>query len=421
MKVKEVARTSVTVLALSSVVACGKPSDGKTHVEFWTMALKPTFTAYVQETIGGFEKAHPGVAVDWIDVPGNAIEEKTLAAVSGGKPPDLVNLNPDFSERLGARGALLPLEDRWTQQERQAFFPAAIEAVTVRGHVMALPWYLSTQVAVFDRTLLALTGQKTLPRTYPELLETFSRVGSPSLHAFLPHFGDALHLLELLALDGVSLLDRDGKHAAFDTREGRETFRFWVKAFRDRQLPLEALSLDHREVIDRFQAGQSAVLPTGPQFLKMVQVNAPELYGRLEVAPQVVGRSRRVGMAVMELVIPARARQSELALALARYITGAERQLAFCKLATIMPSIKSAARDPYFTRPGVASSLEDRARQISARQLEQAHLLVPPMPHQDRLKKVLVDAFQQSVLGKLEPDAALAGASSEWNRILAGS
>jgi putative chitobiose transport system substrate-binding protein len=416
---KRIATLGWATLAVSMLAACGKPSDGKTHVEFWTLSLKPTFTAYVEETLAGFERAHPDVKVDWIDVPGSAIAEKTLAAVSSGKPPDLVNLNPDFSERLAARGALLTLDDRWTPQERSAFFPSAIEAVTVRGHVIALPWYLSTQVCVYDRTLLERTGEQALPRTYPALLEAFSKLSSPSVHAFLPHFGDSLHLLELMALDGIPLLDGSGKKAAFDTPDGRKTFGFWVKAFRDRKVPLEALSLDHREVIDRFQAGQSAVLPTGPQFLKMVQTNAPALYERLEVAPQVEGRSGRVGMALMELTIPGKARHPEQALALARYITSAERQLAFCKLATIMPSIRSAARDPYFTTLGASASLDDRARQISARQLERAHCLVPPLPHLDRLKKALGDAFQQAVLGKQDPDAALAAAAAEWNRILA--
>lgn len=404
-------------LALSACSGGGKGSERR--VEFWTMALKPTFTDYVQSTIDQFKKAHPGVEVEWVDVPGNAIEDKTLSAVSGGTPPDLVNLNPDFAQRLASKGALQDLSALVPSDVQTTYFPSALDANRVDGKLIGLPWYLSTQVAIYNRALLDKAGVKTLPGTYRELAAqagAFKQVGAVP---FMPNLGDSNRILELLALDGVTLLTPDRKKAAFDTPEGRDSFAFWANLFRDNVLPKEALSLDNREIVDRFQAGQSAVLPAGPQFLKQVKENAPELYKTVDVAPQIGGKSGKVGVGVMNLVVPTTSKHQEDAVALATFITNAENQLAFCKLAGILPSAQTAAADPFFTTLPATASVEDRARKIAAEQLKRSVLLVPPMPHQSDLKKAMNAALQRAALGQQTPDEALKQAAADWDRILA--
>lgn len=404
------------VLALG---ACAKGSTGGTKVELWTMALKPTFTSYMQDSLVRFEAQHPGVHVEWVDVPGNAIEDKTLSAVSGGAPPDLVNLNPDFAQRLASKGALQDLGAQIPRALLSSYFPAALAANRHEGKLVGLPWYLSTQVTLFNRSLLQKAGLVRLPDNFRDLAALAPAFKPLGAVPFVPNFGDGNRILELFALDGVPLLSKDRKHAAFDTPAGRDTFDFWAGLFRSGTLSREALNLDHREVVDRFQAGQSAVLASGPQFLRQVKENAPELYQQLEVAPQLSGKSGKVGVGVMNLVIPTASQHSREAIALALFLTSAERQLAFCKLAAILPSVRQAAQAPFFTQLPATASLEDRARRISAEQLPRAVLLVPPMPHHADLKRAMNDALQRAALGEQPPEASLKQAAAEWDRILA--
>jgi putative chitobiose transport system substrate-binding protein len=299
-------------------------------------------------------------------VPGNAIEDKTLSAVSGGTPPDLVNLNPDFAQRLASKGALSDLSKQVPKDVQRGFFPYAIDATTVDGKLIGLPWYLSTQVAIYNKELLAKAGLKALPDTYRALAEQAPAFKTAGAVPFIPNLGDSNRILELFALDGVPLLSQDKKHAAFDTPEGRDTFAFWTGLFTKGILPKEALSLDNREIVDRFQSGQSAVLPAGPQFLKQVRENAPQLYEKVDVAPQIAGQSGKVGVGVMNLVVPTTSRNQEGAVALATFVTNAGNQLAFSKLAAILPSSREAAEDPFFTTLSATASVEDRAQAAQA-------------------------------------------------------
>lgn len=413
---------SRTVAALALTLALSACSGGdkasERRVEFWTMALKPTFTAYVQTTLDAFQQENPEIQVEWIDVPGSAIEDKTLSAVSGGTPPDLVNLNPDFAQRLASKGALQDLSAMVPQDVQATYFPSALDANRLDRKLIGLPWYLSTQVAIYNRALLEKAGLEALPATYRELAAQAGAFKQAGAVPFLPNLGDTNRILELLALDGVPLLTPDRKKAAFDTPQGHESFAFWANLFRDNVLPKEALGLDNREIVDRFQAGQSAVLPAGPQFLKQVKENAPELYKTVDVAPQMAGKSGKVGVGVMNLVVPTTSKHQEDAIRLATYITNAENQLAFCKLAGILPSAQKAASDPFFTTLSATASVEDRARAIAAEQLQRSVLLVPPMPHQSELKKAMNAALQRSALGQQTPEVALKQAAADWNRIL---
>lgn len=413
-------RSRTAILALSLLLtACSGGKTSEHRVEFWTMALKPTFTGYVQATLDAFEQAHPDVTVEWVDVPGSAIEDKTLSAVSGGTPPDLVNLNPDFAQRLAGKGALLDLSTQVAREVQERYFDSALDANRVDGKLIGLPWYLSTQVAIYNRAILDKAGLAGLPATYRDLAALAPVFKKAGAYPFLPNLGDGNRILELMALDGVTLLSQDRRHAAFETPAGRDSFSFWADLFRRDVLPKEALGLDNREIVDRFQAGQSAVLPAGPQFLKQVRENAPALYQKVDVAPQIAGRSGKVGVGVMNLVVPTTSEHQADAIALATFITNADNQLAFCKLAGILPSAKAAAADPFFTTLPATASVVDKARAIAADQLKRSVLLVPPMPHQSDLKKAMNAALQRAALGQQTPDEALKQAAADWDRILA--
>lgn len=414
-------RTAIALALTLALSACsgGGDTGSERRVEFWTMALKPTFTTYLQETLDRFQQENPEITVEWVDVPGSAIEDKTLSAVSGGTPPDLVNLNPDFAQRLASKGALQDLSGLVSKDVQAMYFPSSLDANRVDGKLIGLPWYLSTQVAIYNRAILEKAGVKTLPATYRDLAAQAPAFKQAGAVPFMPNLGDSNRILELLAMDGVTLLSADRKKAAFDTPEGREAFAFWANLFRENVLPKEALGLDNREIVDRFQAGQSAVLPAGPQFLKQVKENAPELYKTVDVAPQIAGKSGKVGVGVMNLVVPTTSKRQEDAIKLATFITNAENQLAFCKLAGILPSAQKAAADPFFTTLPATASVEDRARRIAAEQLERSVLLVPPMSHQSDLKKAMNAALQRAALGQQTPDEALKQAAADWDRILA--
>ena len=81
-------------------------------VTFWTLQMND-FAPYINGVISEFEKQNPDIKINWIDVPFSEGEKRTLASVLSDNPPDLINLNPDFSALLAQRGALYKIYKRF--------------------------------------------------------------------------------------------------------------------------------------------------------------------------------------------------------------------------------------------------------------------------------------------------------------------
>src|SRR5256712_13479344 len=102
---KQWAAGVAAVVALVLVMAVSGVTAPQTTLEFWTISLQPFFTDYVNGLVAGYRRANPGVQVKWVAVQFQAVEQKQLSAVSGGVPPDVVNLHVEFTFRIPVAGA----------------------------------------------------------------------------------------------------------------------------------------------------------------------------------------------------------------------------------------------------------------------------------------------------------------------------
>ena len=119
----------IVLCLLSIILLTGcttKPTD-KT-VTFWTLQMGD-FAPYMNEVISSYEKSNPEIKINWIDVPFSEGEKRTLAAVMTDCPPDLINLNPDFSALLAQKGTLWEIQD----DKLNSFTPDIVEALKYNG------------------------------------------------------------------------------------------------------------------------------------------------------------------------------------------------------------------------------------------------------------------------------------------------
>ncbi|NEQ25010.1 MAG: extracellular solute-binding protein, partial [Microcoleus sp. SIO2G3] len=167
-----------------------------------------------------------------------------------------------------------------------------------------------------------------------------------------------------------------------------------------------------RRAIELYQSGQTALLSTGPQFLKTIETNAPAIAKVSTAAPQITGTTGAKNVAVMNLVIPRDTDQPDAAVKFALFVTNNANQLAFAKAANVLPSTTAALQDSYF-KTGTAPI--DKAREISAAQMQDAQPLSPPIADVKELQKILYDNLQAAMLDEKSLDQAIADAESEWN------
>lgn len=404
------------------LAACGR-SNSSSALQFWTMQLQPKFTDYFQRAIGEFESARSGLRVNWLDVPWAAMESKILTAVAARQAPDVVNLNPSFASRLAARGAWLTLGDRVPAAVQRRYLPNIWQANAIGGEPFGVPWYLTTKVTIYNRSLLERAGIDRPPATYEDLAELAQRVREKTgKYGFFITFApnDSAEVLEALVQMGVTLVDDRGR-AAFESAAGRAAVNYWVNLFRRGWLPPEALTQGHRRGIELYQAGESALVGSSPEFLNAITTNAPSIAALSAAAPQVVGSSGVRSVAVMNLTIPKKSPRAEAAVDFALFLTDDRHQLSFAQAANVLPSTQGAlaslrASLAQATRQGNASAI-DQARKIAADQLTSARVLLPPIKNLKDLQQILYENIQGALLDEKSVDQALRDAAIEWNRL----
>ena len=406
-------------LILTGVVSCLKsPNTKAPQLEFWTMQLQPKFNGYFKDAIGTFEVANPGTKVHWVDVPWGAMQGKIQAAMGAKTAPDVVNLNPDFAIQLAARNAWLNLDPVLTKGESKEYLPSIWQAGTLDGKAFSFPWYLTSNITIYNQELFAKAGIVKPPTTYQELAQTAKQIKEKTgKYAFFTTFvpEDTNDVLESLVQMGVQLVDKQGK-AGFNTPAGKAAFQYWVDLYKQGLLPKESLTQGHQQGIQLYQSGETAMLFAGAPFIDTIAKNAPQIANVSAVAPQISGQTGKKGVAVMNLVIPRTTKLPDAAVKFALFITNATNQLAFAQASDTLPSNVQAVTD-YKTKlaSGNDKSTIAQGKSIGAQQLAQSEILIPPLKNLNVLKKAIYDNLQAAMLGEKTVEQAVANAATTWD------
>ncbi len=415
-------------VSLSLLWGCTSNSSSQKNneLEFWTMQLKPQFTEYFAEVNSHFETTNPDLTIRWVDIPWSAMESKILTSISAKTSPDVVNLNPNFASQLATRNVWLDLGELVPPQIQQQYLPEIWQAssiktcqnTTCKVSTFGLPWYLTTRVTIYNQELLEKAGITQPPSTYAELARVAKQVkqktGKYALFVtFVPE--DSGEVLESFVQMGVELVDKNGK-AAFNTPAGVAAFRYWVDLYQQGLLPPEVLTQGHRHGIELYQAGETALLSSGAEFLAAIANNAPTIAAVSASAPQITGKTGKKNVAVMNLVIPQDTDKPEEALDYALYVTNTENQLVFAQEANVLPSTVEAV-DQYIQELEQQNSNTpvEQARKISALQLKDAQVLIPAMKNINLLQKAIYENLQAAMLKEKTVEQAVADAEKEWN------
>lgn len=400
---------------------------GKTAITFWTISLRPTFSAYMTERIAAFESMRPGVRVDWVDVPFEAIERKLLAAAAAGRAPDVVNLSDMMFARFAAAGAFADLGG--DDLDLSVYHPGALAVGQIGPAQLAVPWYLTTQSVIVNEALLERGGLsvETLGRTWPDLIEQARAFHERSgAYLFTQPLGTDSQLPMMLLADGLVplRLDEHGEIRADASRaEVRAFLAAWVSLYRDGALPREAATRGFEHLIDVYQNERVAMVNTGANFLARVRDVSRSVYDQTRVLPPVVGRLGAAHIAVMPVCVSAQTDAMAEAVAWAGFITSAESQGAFCRLAPIVPSTRASLADPFFTGPtdderAAGLELLGTARGVVTEALVSGAAFTPPLEAWPDMRRVFNERIKGVLLGGSDLGETLAAIDAEWNTIL---
>ena len=342
-----------TLLAMGS---CDRRAESGVTLSFWTLALRPQFVDYIEGRIAVFERTHPGVRVEWVDMPYDAVDRKLIASAAAGRAPDVVNLADKTFARFASLGAMTSLGGLLPGDPDAVYVPGALAGGRIGGELLALPWYLTTQTSLVNEELLTRGGLtlKDIGSSWGSLMAQagafHERTGA---FLFSQPLGYDSQLLWMMLADGVvPFAEHHGRVAsAMATPEVERYLGAWVDLYRSGALPREAALQDHSHVIQLYQSGRLAMINSSPNFLGRIRDAAPSVFAKTRVRPAVCGRLGRTHIAVMWLGVTTQSRNPGLAAELAWFMTSPESQLEFCRLVNILPSTSSTLGDPLFNSP----------------------------------------------------------------------
>ncbi len=367
-------------------------------VTFWTLQMGD-FSGYMYKVIRTYEKEHPNVHINWIDVPFSEGEKRTLAAVMSDNPPDLINLNPDFSALLAQKGTLEEIDE----EAVAGFNPEIINALKYNDKLYSIPWYATSAITIYNKDLFAKSGIIRLPKTYKELAAISEKVkANTGAYAYLPTITENDTMVKILNKYGIS--------EAEDYPKAVKVFEMFKNLYEKDLIPPESITFTHREALEQYMAGKIIFYQGGANFLTMIKENAPSVYQSTDVTEQIKGPLGQNDFSVMNFVIPLRAKHKKEALDFCLYLTNAQNQLELAKLTNVIATNSEALSDKFYNDD---SSLEAKARSISAKQINKITPQLKQKKNQKEINTLVNTAVQSALLNKNSIDRLLEDLAKE--------
>jgi multiple sugar transport system substrate-binding protein len=157
----------LVALAILASAASAAPKTIKFAV--WGLQEKAT-QAYFEQIKTGFEKANPGVSIEWVSYPYSSIKEQVLIQSSAGEVPDLVQTDRAWLAGFALSGFFAPVDTVMPKSYIDDVYPDIRSALTIDGKLWAAPWFYSPFVLYYNKDLFKQAGLDPAkpPKTYEE-------------------------------------------------------------------------------------------------------------------------------------------------------------------------------------------------------------------------------------------------------------
>lgn len=383
-----------------------KKANPKNEVVFWTLQMGD-FADYMNGVITKFEEENPGVKIKWVDVPFSEGEKRTLAAILSDSPPDLINLNPDFSATLAQKGALQKIDKDSVRQ----FNKQIIESLKYNDELYAIPWYATSAITIYNRNLYEYSGYSTPPETYRRLGQIAPIIREKTgAYAFMPTITENDTMLKILNKYGVNSWE------TINSEKSAEVFDFYKELYEKDLIPKESITQTQREALEKYMSGQIVFFQSGANFLNMIKENAPIVYENTDVAKQITGSVGQNDFSLMNLVIPLKAHKKEDALKFALFLTNEDNQLELARLTNVIATNKHALRNEFYNHYE-KGDLMAKARVLSAKQLNRIHPVLRQSKGQKEINLLINTAVQQILLNKSDTQCILDDVAKKWKML----
>ncbi|MBD5401731.1 extracellular solute-binding protein, partial [bacterium] len=245
-----------TFLILTGVFFGFHKKPKNEEVVFWTLQMSD-FAPYINGVIKEFETENPNIKIKWVDVPFSEGEKRTLASVLSDNPPDVVNLNPDFSATLAHKGALYEIPQGKTQQFNQEI----LNSLKTDGKIYSIPWYATSAITIYNKELLKKANLM-VPKTYSDIANNALTIKqSTGAYITLPNITENDTMQKILNKYGVA--DIEG----INSSKSVKVFDMFKMLYSKNLIPKETVTMTLQEALEKYMSENIVMIGAGANFL----------------------------------------------------------------------------------------------------------------------------------------------------------
>ncbi|MBB6636918.1 ABC transporter substrate-binding protein [Cohnella thailandensis] len=244
-------------LALMLQMACGNSNDGgnggknesasaqasgsenggkKVKLKFWdfhTEKEEEFFKGLVDE----YNKSQDDVEIEYSTYnQTDYTSTKLPTGFASGDGPDIYMISPGDFMKFAKSGLMADLTPYFPEGAKEDFLPASLDAVTVDGKIMALPYELELLGLYYNEVMLKNAGVD-VPKTWDELYEAAKKLTTNKVAGLVipPDKGAYLNFVwyPFLWQQGGNVLNADGTQSTFHSPETAKALDYWGRFFKE--------------------------------------------------------------------------------------------------------------------------------------------------------------------------------------------
>ncbi|MGW6276503.1 ABC transporter substrate-binding protein [Kribbella sp. NPDC055071] len=420
---RDVLRAAAALAAVGTVGtvgACGGKDDdsagGVVTVDLWHGQVD-TGKAAIDALINEFNSTHPSIKVvgGGGGVTADSMLQKVTAGLAAGSFPDIAYI---FGSDLASLTKSPKVADLTGAVAVDDYWPAAKDAVTVKGKVRAAPALLDSLCVVYNKKLFAAAGIPA-PKpgwTWDDFTTLSKQLTNPAKGVFgtgWPGAGDEDTVWRLWPMVwdlGGDVVTGDGKKVAFDS-VGAQALGTLDRLRTDKSLYVDPKP-GSEQLYQVFLGGRMGMVATGPWQLPELK-DAGIAYG-VAPLPTYSGKPLTISGPDTWTVFDNGKAKVKAATEFVTWLAEPAQDIQWDMKGGSLPITKATAELPQWKK----HSSQTNGLDVFVTALETAKVR-PTIPAYPQISQHLGEAIVAVLLGKLSPDDAIKQAVEQSNQVLA--
>ena len=419
--------TLILIAAALLVSGCGgsgssssSPGHGHVNIVMWE-GYTETEAVAIKKLAAEFNATHPTITVAVQSYGNNDYAlQKVLAAIAGGKPPDISYLYGSWGPNIATNPGVVSLNTliaadpsfHWND-----FWSVERQVATVKGRIVGVPALVDNLALVYNKKLFAQAGLSapTPNWTWTDFENAAVKLTDPAKKQFgWAYVNDGSEdtvwrYWAMLWQAGGSILSPDGKHAAFDSPAGVKALTLLQTLAAHKSIYLDNGSGNY---LPLFNSGHVGMLWTGPWDLSQITA-AKASYG-VQILPADLNHQTISGPDNWVMFNNGPERR-QAAWQFLKWLTSPAIDLKWALMTGDLPIRASVSRLPGYRQyvkkyPGIALWVKNLGNATQARPVTTVY---------PKISTAMGQAVQAVLLGKAQPQQALQQAAQQVNGVLA--